>query len=224
MAKKAKSEKGKRGSLYIFPGGKLNNFLNNFSDKVINFRKSKIFYIVLVAAAFGLLVIYKKSWIIAATVNSSPISNLELQMRLNQQFRTQTLNQLINEKIIFDEAAKNNVAVSNTEVDKKISEIEAGVGGAQSLDAMLSQQGQNRRSIRQQIKLQIVIEKLYTKEATVSAEEVSKFIEENKEQLRATDSASQKKEAEDAIKNQKLSQIFSQKFQNLRQKAKISIF
>lgn len=208
----------------VLPGGKLNNFLNNFSDKVINFRKSKIFYIALVAAALGLLVIYKKSWIIAATVNSSPISNLELQMRLNQQFRTQTLNQLINEKIIFDEAAKNNVAVSNTEVDKKISEIEAGVGGAQSLDAMLSQQGQNRRSIRQQIKLQIVIEKLYTKEATVSAEEVSKFIEENKEQLRATDSASQKKEAEDAIKNQKLSQIFSQKFQNLRTKAKIQIF
>lgn len=224
MAKKAKSEKGKGGSLYIFPGGKLNNFLNNFSDKVINFRKSKIFYIVLVAAALLLLVIYKKSLIIAATVNSSPISNLELQMRLNQQFRTQTLNQLINEKIIFDEAAKNNVAVSNTEVDKKISEIEAGVGGAQSLDAMLSQQGQNRRSIKQQIKLQIIIEKLYTKEATVSAEEVSKFIEENKEQLRATDSASQKKEAEDAIKNQKLSQIFSQKFQNLRQKAKIQIF
>lgn len=208
----------------VLPGGKLNNFLNTFSDRVIGFRKSKIFYIVLIAAALLLLAIYKKSWIIAATVNGSPVSNIELQMRLNEQFKTQTLNQLINEKIILGEAAKNNVVVAGSEIDKKISEIETSVGGAQSLDAMLSQQGQNRKSIRAQIKIQATIEKLYSKDATVSAEEVTEFIDQNKEQLRATDSAGQQKEAYDAIKNQKLSQIFSQKFQELRQKAKISIF
>lgn len=208
----------------VLPGGKLNNFLNNFSDRVINFRKSKIFYIVLVAVALGLLVVYKKNWIIAATVNGSPISNIELQMRLNEQFKTQTLNQLINEKIILAEAAKNNVIVEGSEIDKKISEIETSVGGAQSLDAMLSQQGQNRKSIRAQIRIQTIIEKLYSKNATVSAEEVNQFIEQNKEQLRATDSASQQKEAEDAIRSQKLSQLFSQKFQEMRQKAKIQIF
>lgn len=208
----------------VLPGGKLNNFLNTFSDRVIGFRKSKIFYIVLIAAALLLLAIYKKSWIIAATVNGSPVSNIELQMRLNEQFKTQTLNQLINEKIILGEAAKNNVVVAGSEIDKKISEIETSVGGAQSLDAMLSQQGQNRKSIRAQIKIQATIEKLYSKDATVSAEEVTEFIDQNKEQLRATDSAGQQKEAYDAIKNQKLSQIFSQKFQELRSKAKIQIF
>ena len=152
------------------------------------------------------------------------MSNIELQMRLNQQFRTQTLNQMINEKIISDEAAKNNITITPAEVDKKISEIEASVGGAQTLDAMLSQQGQTRNSVKQQIKLQLTIEKLYSKDATVSAEEVTAFVEQNKIQLRATDSAGQQKEAYDDIKNQKLSQIFSQKFQELRTKAKIQIF
>lgn len=203
------------------------NVVNNLLDKLSsykNFRSSKKFYLVLIIAGLVLLVMYKKSWFVAATVNGSPVSNLELQMRLNKQFRTQTLTQMINEKIILSEAAKNNATASEAEVNKKILSIETSVGGAQSLDAMIAQQGQTRESIRQQIKLQLSIEKLYANTATVSAEEVTAFLEQNKDQLRATDSAGQQKEAYDAIKNQKLTQTFSQKFQELKQKAKIQIF
>ena len=224
MAKKIKSEKGREKDLQILPGGKFNNFLNNAADKIINFRKSKNFYFILIIAGLLLLAVYKKEWIVAATVNGSPVSNIDLQTRLNQQFRQNTLNQMINEKIILDEAAKNNVAVSEEDVNQKIKQVEDSLGGAQVLDSMLAQQGQDRNSVRQQLKLQIAIEKLYSKEATISAEEVANFIEQNQEQLRATDSAGQEKEAIEALKNQKLSQIFSQKFQDLRQKAKIQIF
>ncbi len=205
------------------PFKKTNNFLNKLSSYK-NFRSSKKFYLILVVAGLALLFMYKKSWFVAAMVNGSPITNLELQMKLNKQFRSQILTQLINEKIILAEAAKNNALASETEVSKKISEIETQVGGAQALDTLLSQQGQTRNSIREQIKLQLTIEKLYANEATVSAEEVNTFVEQNKDQLRATDSAGQQKEATEAIKSQKLSQIFSQKFQDLKQKAKIQIF
>ncbi|MBI4035603.1 SurA N-terminal domain-containing protein [Candidatus Daviesbacteria bacterium] len=222
MAQKVKSIKTQ--SPAVLPGGKVNNFLNNLFGNLSDFKKSKKIYAVVIIIALLLLAIYKKSWFVAATVNGAPITNLELQTRLNEQFRSQTLNQLINEKIILGEAAKNNVVVSEADVNKKIAEVETSVGGAQSLDALLSQQGQTRQSIRQQLKLQLAIEKLYTNEATVSAEEVSQFIEQNKEQLRATDSAGQQKEAYDAIKSQKLSQLFSQKFQELKTKAKIQIF
>lgn len=224
MAKKTQNAKLKAQNLTIIPGGKLNNLLNNFSGKIIDFKKSKKFYIVVIIAGLLLLAIYKKSWFVAATVNGVPVTNLELQMRLNQQFRSQTLNQLINEKVILGEATKNNVVVTDTDINKKITEVETSVGGAQSLDALLTQQGQTRQSIRQQIKLQLTIEKLYANEATVSAEEVTQFIEQNREQLQATDSAGQQKESYEALKNQKLSQLFSQKFQELRQKAKIQIF
>lgn len=205
------------------PFTRINNLLSRVSSYK-SFKSKKEFYIILIIVGILLLAIYKKSLFVAAIVNSSPVTNLELQMRLNQQFRTQTLNQLINEKIITQEAAKNQVTVSDADVNQKISEIEGSVGGAQAFDALLSQQGQTKQSIRQQIKLQLTIEKLYSKDATVSGEEVSKFIEQNKDQLKATDSAGQQKEAYDAIKNQKLTQIFSQKFQDLRQKAKIQIF
>lgn len=200
---------------------------NNWLDKLSSlkkFKSSKIFYLLLIIVAVIILAIYKKNWFIAATVNGSPITNLELQMKLNKQFRSQILTQMINEKIILSEAAKKNAIATEAEISKKISEIETQVGGAQALDALLTQQGQTRDSIRQQIRLQLSIEKLYVNEATVSAEEVAAFIEQNKDQLRATDSAEQQKEASDAIKNQKLTQLFSQKFQELKTKAKIQIF
>ena len=170
------------------------------------------------------LAIYKKEWFVAATVNGAPITNLELQMRLNKQFRTQTLNQLINEKIILSELTKNNAVPTEAEVSKKISDIETSLGGPQAMDAILAHQGQTRESVRQQLKLQLGIEKLYANEATVSAEEVAEFIEINKDQMRASESAEQQKEAAESIKNQKVTQIFSQKFPDLRQKAKIQIF
>lgn len=214
------------------PFNKVNSYLDKLSS-FKNFRSSRNFYIILVILGLLLLAVYKKNWFIAAMVNNTPVTNLELQMRLNQQYRTQTLNQLINEKIVLGEAAKNNVVVSDADINKKISEIETSVGGTDALNSLLTQQGQTRSTIRQQIKLQLTIEKLYVGEATVSAEEVTKFIETNKQslpsyggkdQLSASESAKLEKEAYDAVKNQKLSQIFSQKFQDLRGKAKIQIF
>lgn len=205
------------------PYSSVNSWLDKLSS-LKKFKTSKKLYIALVIAGLLALAIYKKEWFIAATVNGAPVTNLELQMRLNKQFRTQTLNQLVNEKIILSEITKNNSVPTEAEVSKKISEIETNVGGKQALDALLSQQGQSRESIRQQIKLQLGIEKLYANEATVSAEKVAEFIEQNKDQMQATESAQQEKEATENIKNQKVTQIFSQKFQELRQKAKIQIF
>lgn len=211
--------------LKIARPGFLNNLLGKFSvDKITNYKPSKNTYLILLIVGILLLVTFKKSWFVAAMVNGQPVSNLELQARLNQQFRDQTLNQMINEKIILDEAAKDHALPTDAEVEKRISEIETSVGGVQAFNNLIAQQGQSRESVKQQLRIQLSIEKLYAKDATVSADEVNKYIEENKDSLKATDSASQTKEAEDILKQQKLSQVFQQKFQDLRTRAKIQIF
>lgn len=205
------------------PYSKINSLLNKFYSWK-NFRSSKKFYLVILILGILLLAIYKKSWFIAAMVNGSPVSNLELQMKLNNQFRSQILNQLINEKIIMDEARKANIILQDTEISQKIADIEKNVGGKETLDGLLTQQGQTRNTLKDQVRVQLAITKLYEKEATISAEEIIKFVETNKDQLQATDSAKQADEAENLLKQQKLSQIFNEKFQTLRQSAKITIF
>lgn len=211
-------------NLTVLPGGKLNNFLNNFPKRISDFRSSKNFYIILAIVLLLFLAIYKKNWFVAAMVNGTPITNLELQMQLNKQFRSQTLNQMVNEKVILDEARKMAALPTEAEINNKIAELEKNVGGKEVLDNLLSQQGQTRESIRTQIKIQLAITKMYEKQASVSAEEVAKFIQQNSQVLTSTDSASQEKEATETLKNQKLSQIFNQKFQDLKNKARIQLF
>lgn len=191
------------------------------SPKLLLNRKT-----VLIALVISLLLLafYKKHWFIAATINRIPISNFEVLYRLNEQFRNQTIEQMVNEKLILAEAQKNGVKITTEDIDRKISELEKNVGGAEVLNNLLTQQGQTRTSLTNQLIIQLSIEKLYKKDATVSATEVNEFIAQNQGQLTATDSAGQITEAEELLKQQKLSQIFNEKFQQIKKSAQIQIF
>lgn len=225
MASKVQKSKIKDQKVEVVKGNFLNTILEKFSvDKIKGYRPSRNVYIVLVIAGVLLLATLKKDLFVAAMVNGQPVFNLELQTRLNQQFRAQTLDQMVSEKIILDEANKNRALATETEVSVKIAEIETSVGGVQAFNNLLSQQGQTIDNVKKQLRVQLSIEKLYAKDAPVSADEISKYIETNQSILSATDSAGQEKEAMTALKQQKLSQTFQAKFQALRQAAKIQIF
>ena len=183
----------------------------------------KTFLIILIIGLV-LLVAYKKGWVVAATVNNKPITSIELNQKLNSLFKDRVLNQIINEKVIEQEARKKGVSVSPQEIDSKIAEAEKQTGGKETFDSLLAQQGLTRAEFVNQTRIQSLIEKLYSGEATASAEEISKFMETNKNAPESTDEAKFRIIAEQQIKQQKLSQIFSQKFQELRSKAKIQIF
>ena len=193
--------------------------------EIKNFRPQKRnYFILLIITILISLVIFKKNLIIVATVNGEPITSIELLSQMNKQFRSQTLNQIIQEKIILQEARKNNISASENEANDKIVEIEAQVGNAQNLDSLLQQQGQSRYTLREQIKKQLIIQKLYSEDVSITPEELEQFLVQYKANLTATDSASQKSEAEEILKQQKLSQIISQKLQELQQNSKVSIY
>lgn len=191
-------------------------------------RKNLIVGLVIIAVA--LFVFNNKQWFIAAAVNGSPITGgslitgIELMSRLNRDFRTQTLDNMINEKIILGEAKKKNAIPTKAEIDAKITEIEKQFGGSESFNGLLAAQGQTRAGLAGQMKIQLAIEKMYSSEATVSAEEIDAFVKENKASLQATDSAGQRLEAEKALKQQKLSELFLAKFDELKKSANVKIF
>lgn len=187
------------------------------------FLKKKALLIVLVAA-IALLSFYKKDLLIAATVNGSPISNLELQSRLNKLYGKKELLQMIDEKIIKDAIKKNNITVSEDEIKSKIAQIEENVGGASTLDSMLSAQNQTRELLKDQLNIQVGLEKLLAQEATISALEVEQFMKASPELFQSTDSAQNVQKAQDIVKQQKLSSAFDKKFAELKQAADIQIF
>lgn len=196
----------------------------NYISKLKSFKSNKKFYLIILVLGILLLLFYKKSWFIAATVNGEPIPTFSLNQRLNALYKDRILNQIINEKLLEQEAFKQGVVVSPQEVQQKVDEAQAQYGGKETFDMLLSQQGLTKDEFIRQTRLQVLVEKLYAGESSPSAEEIQKFVADNQNIPEATDEAKFKKLAEQSVRSDKLSKVFSEKFQALRQNAKIQIF
>src|SRR5687768_5005233 len=57
-----------------------------------------------IVVALALLVFYKKHWFIAATVNNLPVLSPQVVARLYTDYRSQAVNEIIDERIIMAEA------------------------------------------------------------------------------------------------------------------------
>ena len=174
--------------------------------------------------ALGFFIFKNKSLFLPAIVNGSPITGIELMSKLNRDFGSQTLENMINEKIILGEAGKKNALPTKQEIDGKIAEIEQQFGGSESFNGLLAAQGETRAGLEGQMKIQLAIEKMYSSEATASSEEIDEYIKTNKAIMTATDSAAQRLEAEKALKQQKISEVFRTKFDELKKAASVKIF
>ncbi len=75
---------------------------------------------VLVIAA---VLYYIKGWFFAAVVNGQPVSRLAVVNQLEKTGGKQTLDSLINQSLILQEAKKLKITVSNKEVDDEIKRI-----------------------------------------------------------------------------------------------------
>lgn len=191
--------------------------------KSLREKEPKKFWWSLIIIGLFLILLTNKNLVVAAIVNGQPISNFELQARLNKQFRSQTINQMINEKILEQEATKKGTSVNQEELSAKVKETEAQYGGAETLNSILSQQGISREDFISQTRLQLLVEKLYSAEASPSAEDIDKFMSDNKDLPEATDGAKFRETATTQVRQTNLAKIFNEKFQALKQTAKIQI-
>jgi foldase protein PrsA len=187
------------------------------------FKPSKKLLVILIILGLAALFWYKKSWLVAATVDGKPITNLELQMQLNKQFKEQALNKLINDKIFnqFEkEATDKGIVVAQADLDKNISDIENQYGGRETFDSLLSQQGITREDFTQQVKLNLLAEKFFENEIKPTEEEITKFTEDENNKLtpEATDSAKFRELAQNQIKQDKLTNKLREKFQEIKSK------
>ena len=107
------------------------------------------------------------------------------------------------------EAAKKGILISQSKIDEKIKSLEDQYGGADTLNAILGQQGMTRQDLVNQTRIQLIVEALYGSEASPSAEEIEKFMEENKDTPEATDEAKFRELAAEQTKQDKLSKLFS---------------
>ncbi|MBU2577291.1 SurA N-terminal domain-containing protein [Patescibacteria group bacterium] len=163
---------------------------------------------VLIVAILGLLGYLFRDRIFAATINGKPVFRYELNQRMTKSFGKEVLENLIVEKLIAEEAAKNNIVVTQQEIDDEVSRLSENLGPDTKLEDVLSFQGMTLEDLKEQLRLKIQVNKILNNEVAVSDEEIEDFVKNNAQMLSATDSGEQKNEARSLLMEQKINQAF----------------
>jgi hypothetical protein len=181
--------------------------------------------IALLIILFAFLYLFKGLFI-AADVNGEKISRFAVISALEKQAGKQTLENMITKTLILQEAKKRNINISDTDVNKEIAKISKNIEAQGStLDQALSMQGMTRNQLKDEIKLQLMVQKMVSQNVKVSDSEVAKFIEENKTQF--PDDATEeelKTQAKEQLTSQKMSEQTQKLISNLQKNAKTVYF
>jgi hypothetical protein len=179
-----------------------------------------------VIVLLAILAFQYKNLIVAATVDGHVINRLSVIKKLEKQSGEGVLNQLIEDQLIAGAATKNNITVSEQDINTKIDTIKVQIestGG--SLDAALDQAGMNMDDLRYEVSKQLKLEKLLIDKLNVSDEELNKYVADNKITIPADETAeSTKNQIRDQLKSMKFSQEASKFLTDLRTSAKVRTF
>lgn len=118
-----------------------------------------------------------------ATVNGVEITKDQLYEQLAKSGGAQTLDSLIDEELINQEAQKEKITVSEADIDAEIESIKTQFGSEDMLNQALMQYGMTMDDLREQTATRLTLTKLLEPQITVTDEQIKETFEANKEAL-----------------------------------------
>lgn len=185
---------------------------------------TKVFYLVVGLLALSALVLANKSMFLAAVVEGKPIFSWELNRVLVDRYGKQTLEGMISEQLIANEAKRQKVSVSSKDIKSREEEIVKGLGSGMPLEELLKVQGLSKDEFDRQITLQLTVQKILGKDLVITQDDIDMFIASNRATLVATEEASLRVEVKQAILDAKIGEKLQSWFNELKTKAKILRF
>lgn len=179
--------------------------------------------VVLAILAVGLIAA-NKGWIVVALVDGRPIYSWQLNHSLRTRFGQQTLEGMIGEMLIVREAGKSGVTVTEDDLKMKQKEILSSLGQEVNLSDFLKFQGLSESDFYQQLKMQLLVERLLTKDLTITEKDVDNFIATNRAVLVATTQAELREEAKRSIISSTVSEKIQLWFTELRKASNVMKF
>ena len=116
-----------------------------------------------------------------ASVDGETITKGELYDVMVKQYGQDSLSYLIDNKIVEVAAAKENVKISDEDVDAEMKEFVEANGGEESFYAALEQSGMTEKDIETEIVNYLKIVKLLESEVEITEDEMKTYFEENKD-------------------------------------------
>ncbi len=186
------------------------------------FWKKPVVLILGILIILGVIGYLLRSWFIVAQVNGQPIYRLDYQHQLELQSGSQVLNALIARQLILQEADKKHIVVSQADINNQVNAFQKVLTKqGQSLDQYLAYKNITKQDFYDQVKVQMIIEKLLANNIKVSNAEITDYINQNKDTLQGVNPADLNQEVKQQIQSQKLQDILPTYVQSLQKKAQV---
>jgi foldase protein PrsA len=101
---------------------------------------------------------------VVAKVNNENITQNQLNEELNKQYGFETLQNLINQVLVLQEAKKKNITVNEKEIEEEIYKTALNMGGIEKLKDQLKARNVNFNDYKQKVKLDLLLRKLVVSE------------------------------------------------------------
>jgi foldase protein PrsA len=191
---------------------------------IVKLRKPYVILIVIIVI-LGAALYWLRGLVVAAVVNGQPISRLEVIQQAEKQSGKQTLDTLVRDALIEQEAKKENVTVSDKEVSDEITTLQDNLKKqGQTLNDVLATQGLTQDDLKGLIRLNKLVQKMVGKNIKVSDQEVTDYINKNKGSLPTTDAATLRSQVKSQLLQQKTNEAIQSWLANLQSKANIVYF
>ena len=191
-----------------------------------NLLRNKKFKTLAVIILIGTFLVLARSLFVAALVNGRPVSRIAVIKALEREGGTDVLNTLVERSLIFQEAGRVGVKISDDVINTQITSIEEILKGQSlTLEAALAARGQTKEDLIDQIRIQKTVEAILSQKINISEEDIAKYFEENKELL---DVGAKLEDVKEDIRGQlfqqKLNDEYRKWVEELKAKAKILYF
>lgn len=138
---------------------------------------------VIVLILIGAAVIFTAAFVkreIVANVGDVKITKDELHEQLMDNYGDQTLDAMINDKIVDMEIKKEKVSVSDDEIKKEMDKYIEQSGGEEAFNSALQQQGLQKKDVEKDIVRFLSIQKILEPRIEITDDEIKEYFENNK--------------------------------------------
>lgn len=116
---------------------------------------------------------------VVARVNGEIITRNDLYDAMVMQTGQDTLDNLISKKIIEQEAEKQNIKVSDADIEKELKKLAEYYGGQDAFEQTVASSNMSMDDVKKDVVLNVQLEKLMGSKITVTDEEIKKYFEAN---------------------------------------------
>lgn len=139
--------------------------------------------ILLLAGGIGIGVLYATKDKVVAKVNGISITESELNKLLIQQGGANALETLIQQSIIKQEAEKQNIQVSDADIDKELSALKESLGSEEAFNQALETNGVTLDALKENIITNIEIKRILEARSPITDEAIQQYYDANKASL-----------------------------------------